>query len=244
MVGILFMLSIISVLDRNIITLLVGPIKQHFALSDVQMSLLIGAAFSVPFGVLSIPLGWAIDRFERRPIVAIGIAVWSVATMATGLARSFAVLFAARCCVGAGDATLAPANASLLSDLFPRTRLALPMALASMGFKAGQGAALIVGGLLTLWIAPTAVYDLALLGQVKGWQLIFIVVGLPRLLFIPLIYSVREPLRRGGDPARSEDEASYGDYLRFIRSEPRFFVGHHLGVLLLISMAYTLQRSC
>jgi MFS family permease len=239
MVGILFMLSIISVLDRNIITLLVGPIKQHFGLSDVQMSLLIGAAFSVPFGVLSIPLGWAIDRFERRPIVAAGIAVWSLATMATGIARTYLELFIARCCVGAGDATLAPANSSLLSDLFPRQKLALPMALASMGFKAGQGAALIVGGMLTLWLVPTFVYDVPLLGELKGWQLIFVVVGLPGLLFIPLIYSVREPLRRGVDPDRAKDEASYGDYIRFVRGHPRFFVGHHLGVLLLITMAYT-----
>jgi MFS family permease len=240
MVGILFMLSIISVLDRNIITLLVGPIKSHFGLTDVQMSLLIGAAFSVPFGVLSIPLGWAIDRLERRPIVAVGIAVWSLATIATGLARTYAELFVARCCVGAGDATLAPANSSLLSDLFPRHKLALPMALASMGFKAGQGAALIVGGMLTLWIAPGATYDVAFLGVMKGWQLIFVVVGLPGLLFIPLIFSVREPIRRGVDFSRATGEASYSDYMRFVRGHLRFFVGHHLGVLLLITMAYTL----
>lgn len=240
MVGILFMLSIISVLDRNIITLLVGPIKQHFDLTDVQMSLLIGAAFSVPFGVLSIPLGWAIDRFERRPIVAVGIAAWSIATMATGMARNYTELFIARCIVGAGDATLAPANSSLLSDLFPRHKLALPMALASMGFKAGQGAALIVGGMLTVWIAPNVIYDVVAFGQIKGWQLIFVVVALPGLLFIPLIFSVREPLRRGVDPARTKDEASYRDYIRFIRDHPRFFLGHHLGVLLLITMAYTL----
>ncbi|MFA7387816.1 MAG: MFS transporter, partial [Thiohalobacteraceae bacterium] len=174
------------------------------------------------------------------PIVAAGIAVWSFATVATGMARTYTELFIARCFVGAGDATLAPANSSLLSDLFPRQKLALPMALASMGFKAGQGAALIVGGLLTLWIAPTVIYDVPLLGDLKGWQLIFVVVGLPGLLFIPLIYSVREPLRRGTDPTRGRDGASYRDYIRFIRDNPRFFAGHHLGVFLLITMAYTL----
>ncbi len=239
LVAILFCLSIISVLDRNVLTLLVEPVKRHLGISEIQMSLLLGAAFAVPFGVLSIPVGWAVDRFPRRYIIAAGITTWSIATIATGLVRSYDALFVARSCVGAGDATLAPSNSSLISDLFPRDKLALPMAIASMGFKAGQGAALLIGAALMLRIAPEAAYDLPILGELQGWQVIFVAVGLPGLLFVPAIFLIREPARRTTLEPGAGNSASFSGYFRFMRHNWRLFLPHHLGVLLLIALSYT-----
>ena len=86
-VAILFCLSIVSVIDRHILTLLVVPIQARFGLSDVQMSVMIGLAFALPNGLFSIPIGWAVDRYSRRTIIATGLAIWSLATAATGLGR-------------------------------------------------------------------------------------------------------------------------------------------------------------
>jgi MFS family permease len=237
---ILFTLSLISVLDRNILTLLVEPVKRHFSLTDVQMSLLIGAAFAVPYGALSIPVGWAVDRFQRRYIIAAGVTTWSFATVATGLASSFTGLFVARCFVGVGDASLGPANGSILSDVFPRNKLALPMAIASMGFKAGQGAALIAGGLLLGFIAPTAIYTVQAVGDLAGWQILFIIVGLPGLLFVPLIFMIAEPARHASGVQQDDAKSGFPAYFRFVRSHVRFFLPHHLGFLLQIAMSYTM----
>jgi MFS family permease len=237
--GILFTLSLISVLDRNILTLLVAPVKRQFDLSDIQISLLLGAAFAVPYGALSIPVGWAVDRFQRRYIIAAGVTAWSLATAATGLARSYEALFLARCCVGAGDASLGPANASILSDVFPRNKLALPMAIASMGFKAGQGAALAVGAFLLLYIAPEARYDLPLIGELAGWQLLFVIVGLPGMLFVPLIFMIAEPKRQSIGIMSSDADTGFKGYMRFVKAHIGFFLPHHLSVLLLIAMSYT-----
>lgn len=232
----LALLAAIAIMDRNIVTLLVDPIKHHFELTDVQMSLLIGAAFAVPFGILGIPAGWAVDRFSRRTVIALGITTWSLATMATGVVRSFGGLVAARSMVGAGDATLGPANSSLISDLFPKGKLALPMAITGMGNKVGQGAALIIGGYLTYLIEPQADFLLPLLGETAGWQIIFLLVGLPGLLFLPLIYLIPEP-SRALLPGVVRPDCSFAAFFKYWRQHWRFLLPHHVGFLLLIALS-------
>lgn len=234
--GMLALLAAIAILDRNIVTLLVDPIKHHFVLSDVQMSLLIGAAFAVPFGVLGIPAGWAVDRFSRRSVIALGICAWSVATMATGAVRSFGGLVVARSFVGAGDATIGPANSSLLSDLFPKGKLALPMAITGMGNKIGQGGALIVGGWLASMIDPTKNIALPLLGETAGWQLIFLLVGLPGLLIVPFVFLIPEPSRALAE-GKNQPDSSFVAFFAYWKANARFLLPHHLGFLFLVAMS-------
>jgi MFS family permease len=235
-VALLFLLSIVSVIDRYVVVLLIGPIQRHLGLTDVEIGLLIGAAFAVPYAVFGVPIGWAVDRFQRRAVIVGGLAVWSVATMGTGLASSFAGLFAARSGVGMGEASLLPAQASLLSDLFPRQRLALVMSLSSMGLKVGQGVAFLVGGALTYFFAPEVVFAIPVLGSFLGWQVIFLIVGFAGLLFAPVIYLVPEPARS----AISAEDAARGTgflaYLSFFWAHRRFFLCHHLGFVFLIAM--------
>jgi MFS family permease len=236
-VAILFCLSIVSVIDRHMLTLLVVPIQTRFGLSDVQMSVMIGLAFALPNGLFSIPIGWAVDRYSRRAIIAAGLAVWSLATAATGFARSFTALVAARATVGFGEASIFPSQGSILGDLFPREKLAFATSIASMGFKAGQGMALLIGGLITFYILPAELMTVPLLGQVQGWQAIFLLIGMGGLMFVPLIFCVPEPLRRSASGSAGSEEPTFRAYFAFIRANPRFYLCHHLGFLAFVSMA-------
>ena len=231
----LFLVATISILDRNIITLLIDPIKHDFGLSDTQIGFLVGAAFALPFGAFVIPIGWAVDRMQRRSIIAAGVAVWSSATVATGLAGTFATLVAARSLIGASDASIGPATASWMGDLFPAQRLGLPMAVTNLGYKFGQGVALLAGGALAMWFVPGASYEVPLIGSIKGWQVIFIVVGLPGLAFAPLVLMMHEPTREpmGKD---ATNEAGFRTFLAYIRANRAFFIPHHLGFFALVAM--------
>lgn len=113
---------VLSYIDRQILALLVGPIKADLGLSDTQIGLLQGLAFAVLFAIAGLPLGWWADRGDRRRIIAMGVGVWSLMTALCGTARSFTHLFLARAGVGIGEAALVPAAYSMISDLVPPER--------------------------------------------------------------------------------------------------------------------------
>lgn len=231
---ILFALVVLSVLDRNILTLLVRPIKADLGISDVEFSLLYGLGFSLSYAAAAMPAGWLVDRIDRRLVVFLGVSIWSIATAFTGLARSYQALFAARAAVGAGEAALSPAQQSMLTDLFPRDRLSLPLAVSSLGLKVGSGAALMIGGALSALLPPTSTFELPILGALKGWQLIFLAVGLPGLLLAALIFLTREPKRR--DLSASTPTPGFIDYFAFLLKNLRFYIGHHLGQMLFVAV--------
>ena len=195
----LWILSLVlglSQIDRNILSLLLQPIKQDLLLTDAQMGLLIGLAFSSVYLVLSFPLSRISDRKSRKTMIAIGVAVWSVATAACGLARSFWPMFIARAGVGAGEAVNGPATYSLLADSFPREKLPRAMAVLNVGFVGGTAVSMIIGGVVIAALTNIHV-TLPVLGPVQTWQLVFFVVGLPGLLVAALVMTVTEPARRG-----------------------------------------------
>ncbi|SCW41073.1 Sugar phosphate permease [Sphingobium faniae] len=233
-VAVLFLFTVLSVLDRNLLTLLVGPIKADLGLSDVQLSLLYGLAFAIFYAVMGLPSGWMIDRFQRRVVIFWGVVVWSFATLATGFARTYGTLFAARAVVGAGEAVLVPGSHSIIGDLFPREKMAMPMSVSALGIKVGQGLALLIGGALTTLFVPDRLYALPLVGELMGWHLIFIVVGAPGILLAFLIFLIPEPRRRIVQrPTHiAEKPAGFAVYLRFVQRHLRFYVSHHLGILL------------
>ena len=118
-VAVLTLAYIVSFLDRQILALLIEPIKQVLNLSDTQVGLLLGPAFAVFYVTLGYPAGLLADRKSRKVIITSGIAVWCIMTALCGLARDFRQLFAARVGVGVGEATLTPAALSMISDCFP-----------------------------------------------------------------------------------------------------------------------------
>jgi MFS family permease len=199
-VGVLVLAQASSFVDRMILGLLVGPIRQTFQISDTQFSLLAGFAFTLFYALMGIPLARIADRGSRRALIGIGIAVWSVMTALCGTARTFWGLFAARVGVGVGEATLGPAAFSLITDYFPRDLLARALSVYMCGVAVGSGVAYMVGGTVVAAVADLSLVTLPIVGEVHGWQLTFFIVGIPGLVIALLMLTVREPLRRGVAP--------------------------------------------
>jgi MFS family permease len=185
----------VSLIDRQVLSLLVQPIKASLRISDTQISLLHGLAFAIFYTLFGILIGRAVDRFNRRNIIVVGMALWCVATVACGLASSFAGLFIARMFVGVGEATLSPAAFSMIADYFPPERRGRAMSVFSMGVFVGSGLALILGGAAIDATQRWSGTPLPFVGQLEGWQIAFVAVGAPGLAIAALIATLREPAR-------------------------------------------------
>ena len=226
----------LSLMDRMIIALMIGPIKHDLRLSDTQISLLQGLAFTLLYVTAGLPLGRLADRWSRRGLAAVSVVTWSMMTGVCGQTSSFGQLFAARLGVGVGEAGLSPAAVSLISDYFPKQSRARPLAFLSIGSTAGAGLAMMFGGAMVHALGATRTLDLPLVGLVKGWQAVFIVLGAFGALFGATFFTVREPLRRELGPNRG---ASAARVVQFVWARRRFFaaqfVGPSLAVLTLIA---------
>ena len=189
--------QVVSFIDRQVITLLVQPIRADLAISDTEMSLLMGFAFVIFYVTMGVPIARLSDRYSRRTIIATGIFLWSLATAACGLARNFWQLFLARIGVGVGEATLTPAAYSMIADYFPRETLGRAIGLYAVGVYLGAGLALVLGGAAIRAIGASGPLDLPVVGTLAPWQLTFMVVAIPGLLIVLLMmFTVREPVRR------------------------------------------------
>ena len=201
-VGVLTAANSFSFLDRQVLGLLIEPVRADLGLTDTQISILIGFAFAIFYSVFGIPIGRLVDARSRRIIIAIGITVWSLATAACGLARSFWELFLGRIGVGAGEATLGPAAMSMISDLFPPERRGTAIAVFITGAAIGSGFATVLAATVFAVLEDFAEIVLPLVGTVRPWQVVFFVVGLPGLLVAILALTMREPAR--GDAGGTE----------------------------------------
>lgn len=196
-VGVLTVAYTLSFIDRQIINLLIGPIKADLGVSDFEISLLTGMAFAFFYTILGIPLGAMADRKNRKWIISIGLFLWSLMTMASGFAKNFGQLFLARMGVGVGEATLSPCAYSMISDYFPRDKLARAHSFYTMGIYLGSGLAFILGGWVISAIAEAPSVILPLVGEIRSWQAAFIIVGLPGILYLIFMVTIKEPKRRG-----------------------------------------------
>lgn len=201
MVAVLFSAYVLSWLDRLILSLLVTPIKADLGLTDVQVSMVTSTAFALFHALFGLPLGWAADRFSRRWIIFGGMVTWALATMACGYARSYEALLIGRVMVGAGEAALLPAAYSLIADGFSRGRLTLATSVFQMAGKFGSAAAFGVGGVAIAWATARGGAHLPLHGEARPWQLVMMLVGAPGLLLACMVFTFREPARRGGAAA-------------------------------------------
>ena len=236
-VGVLCVLYVLSLMDRNIMALLADAVGSELQLSDVELGLLYGAAFAIVYSIAGLPLGWAIDRFNRRVVIWAGVVCWSLSTVACGLSRNFAALFAARAGVGAGEAALVPGSQSILADMFPPDRLALPMSVYGLGAKIGGGLSFIIGGVLTVLFPVHQTFEILGLGTLKGWQLVFIAAGLPGLVISFAMFAIPEPARRRLSTPRASGKSTYGDYIRYMKENFRFFFGYHAGNIALLAVS-------
>lgn len=225
-VAVLTLAYVSSFIDRQILSLLVAPIRRDLGISDTGMSLLMGLSFAVLYTVLGLPIGRLADGRSRRGIMAWGIAIWSVMTALCGVSRTFWQFFLARVGVGVGEAALSPAAYSMLTDTFPRERLATALSVYSAGIYIGSGAALILGGAVLQWVSGTAQWTFPVIGSVHAWQTMFFVIGLPGLLLALWVWSLREPARR----AATAEALPTRETARYVRDNLRTFVCHNVGI--------------
>jgi MFS family permease len=198
LLGVLIVVYLFNFLDRQILSILAEEIRRDLGVSDEDLGFLYGTAFAVFYAVFGIPLGRLADGWSRRSLIALGLAVWSGMTALSGFARTFGELAAARIGVGIGEASANPAAYSMLSDSFPPARRATVLALYSTGIYLGSGLGLGIGGLVVdawndAWGAGAAPLGL------RGWQVAYLVVGLPGLLLALWVRSLREPVRGGAE---------------------------------------------
>ncbi len=220
----------LSYIDRQILSMLVDPIKADLQITDTQIGLLQGFAFAVFYTLVGIPMGRLADRGERRRIIAWGIFFWSLATACCGLAKNFWTLFLARVGVGVGEAALGPAAYSMIADYFPPEQRGRALGVYSMGVYLGIGLAAIIGGGVVGGLADQPPLQLPLVGELAAWHITFLVVGLPGLLIALWAATLREPARRG---TTAEAAPGLGAVLDFLRGHRRFFGAHFLGFSLL-----------
>lgn len=215
-VGVLLLLNVSSFIDRQVMALLVTPIKADLGISDTQMGLLLGPAFALTFALSGLLIGRLVDRGNRTAIIAWGVAAWSVMCTACGVANTFGQLFAGRFGVGIGEATLSPAAASLIADYFPPEKLATAMSVFTSGVFIGAGLAYLIGGLVIEAVGYSQPWNLPLVGEIRPWQRVFILVGLPGFLLAMLTLTVREPRRAagGGSPVHAATLRDVSDWLR------------------------------
>lgn len=198
-VGILVATAILSYTDRQVLSLVVDPIRGDLGIDDTQVSLLLGTSFAVIYGVAGVPLGWLADRVSRRNLILAGLVVWSLATFACGFARDFGELFAARIFVGLGEAVLSPAAISLISDYFPPSRRGAAVGLFLTGIALGIGGAILIGGAM-LHLIESGLLSFGM----APWRALLVMIGAPGLAWSLAILAIREPVRRGQAEVASE----------------------------------------
>jgi MFS family permease len=206
--AILFLVCTSNYIDRQILSILVEPIKREFGASDFQMGLLGGFSFAIFYAVLGIPVARLADRGDRRFVIAASVAIWSAMTALCGLAQNFWQLALARVGVGIGEAGAIPPSQSLIADYFPpekRTRaLAIFMSAATVGYLAA-----FVGG--------------AQIAAAYGWRAAFLVMGLPGLLLALLAwFGLKEPRRQPDRMPSEQDHEPLGATFRALAAKPTY----------------------
>lgn len=231
----LMTLYVFSYVDRTILTLLVDPIRQDLQITDTQISLLHGLAFALFYTLLGLPIGRLVDSRHRIGIISLGVLIWSVMTAVCGLAKTFWQLFLTRMGVGVGEAALSPAAYSIISDYFPPDRLSRALSIYVMGTYLGMALAYLIGGGVMGTLHGLPAFQFPIIGPLEAWRVAFLIVGLPGLALCVLVWTVREPRRRGalrkaGAQVRS---VPLREVLSYVALHRATYVTHFLGFGLL-----------
>ena len=234
-VAVLTLVYVFSFVDRQIFSLLVGPLRRDLHIGDTQVSLLMGFSFALFYTFFGIPIGRLTDIHSRPLIIALGLVLWSVFTASCGLTQTFGVMLLLRMGVGVGEAALSPAAYSLITDYFPRHRLGTAISVYSMGIYLGSGLSYFLGSMVVRYASTKATWDLPLVGATHPWQLIFFAVGLPGIALAPLLFSIREP---GKHRTGHQHAIPVKQVFAYILENRRTVLFHNIGFGLLALSAY------
>ena len=244
-VFILCVTSIFAYLDRQLINLLVEPIKSDLGINDTQIGVLTGFSFALLYVIAAVPIAWMADFGNRVRVITIGIFCWALATFFCGLATTFLMMFLARTLVGLGEATLAPSGYSLVGDYFQKEKVGLAIScLTGSGFL-GAGLAYIIGGQIIGTLNQAESYTLPLLGVVAPWQLAFMVVAIPGLLLVLIMQLVKEPPRQSEVAAeyiKLKSRESFAALFHYVSMNRRLFISLFFGLAVMASATFAIMN--
>ena len=189
---VLFVIYTFNFIDRQILSILIEPVKTELGLSDTAMGMLTGFAFALFYATLGIPIARVADRYSRRNLISVAVGLWSFMTALCGIAQNFWHLLFARIGVGVGEAGCSPPAHSMIADLYPAQQRATALGFYSLGIPVGLMFGLFVGG----WI-----------NELFGWRVAFFIVGVPGLLLAFVMrFTVRDPIRGEAEGRTASDE--------------------------------------
>jgi MFS family permease len=229
--------TIVSYIDRQVINLLVEPIKASLSISDTEISLLQGFSFAIFYAVLALPIARLADTGKRTRLINFGIITWTLATFSCGLAIGFWTLFLARVFVGAGEATLTPSSYSIIGDYFRKDRLPLAISVFVSASFIGSGVALLAGAYVISLVESFGVVNLPILGELESWQLIFMLVSLPSILLLLLMRLVKEPTRINV-AGKTAAETTFKQVFVYIGENRRVYIAIFVGFTLMASAQF------
>ena len=201
-IAILFLLYIRSLADRNLMALMVEPIKRDLGITDFQIGLVEGFWFAIFYAMCAIPVGILLDKFNRRWVLFFCVLIWSSGAAACGLAASFGALVMARAMIGAGEAGFTTGAYSIIGDSFPPEKVSFAMSVFVMGGVMGAGIVFLLGGVLVEAVMDGAIGHWPGLSGAEPWQQVFLVTGVPGILTALLVFLFPEPQRTEAAPTR------------------------------------------
>lgn len=179
--------TIVSLVDRNAISIMIPEIKAEFHLTDFQVSIIQGLSFATFYCLGGILIGGLVDRWSKRWIMFGGMTTWSLAMVWGGLAATYKELFASRMLVGAGEGTVSPCSTTLISGSFPPNRMSFPMSVMTSAGVLGLGLSFALGGWLLEYFSAHPI------GSISPWRQVLIALGLPGVAVALLVFLMREP---------------------------------------------------
>ncbi len=235
-VAILMVAYVFSFVDRQILSLLVGPIRRDLGITDTQMSLLMGFSFAIFYTVMGIPLGRLADSKSRRLLIAAGVVLWSLMTALCGTAKVYWQMFLYRIGVGVGEAALSPAAYSMIADYFPPEKRSTALSVYGMGIYLGLGLALVLGGLVIQFVSARGALQLPVIGMTHPWQLVFLILGGAGIVFSLAFFLVREPPRHGMQPGAAV--VPFSQVVSHLWQNRRTVLCHNYGFAMLGLVSY------
>jgi MFS family permease len=221
--GVLVLIYVMGTVDRAVLSVIAEPLKLQFHLSDKQVGILTGTAYSVTYALAVLPMGWLIDRVDRRALLGITVGIWSVLTAACALSSSFIALIVARMGVGAAEAPVMPASLSLIADVIPKKQRNTAVSIYISGAALGQILIFVIGGWLLMH---------------SDWRTVFMVAGGPAAALAALLYfTTHEPQRGALDTGRGAMSAA-AEPPRHVATLIRDILGNR--ALCFAILAYTL----
>jgi len=220
MVVLLSLVGAVSVVDRNVILVLVPEIKADLGISDSQFGLMQGLGFGLAYTGFGVVTGTLVDRVSRTRLLAASMMFWSLASAFCGIAQNFGQMLAGRLSVGIGESTAAPAAQSIITGIFPPTRMAAPISIYVGVAALATGLAVALGGVLLDWLTH---HPLALLHGLAPWRQVLLLSSLPGVVLVLVLMVMREPPRRAR--ARVDEGNSWRAYWKFVTLNPAAVLG-------------------